>query len=337
MQPGVFLVASFWLKQFLLASRIAKNLMSGAQPKEQGRSGLRTPPKSSGPRTPPTSGSPAPGASRQRGAQDASGPEASAAATGAWSRPLGGPEDSFNSQGKGGFIQAELGVATGRELDTVNEGLRRLRVMEQNNDMLRQRIRDSNARYHEQEEQLALREVTIQWQNTVIQQLGAALAAMSSGEGQAGEQIAGFAVGARPGPPAERVGFWNPADVQWQDRCRGFGLASPAAAAASGSAGPTDGTGFGGRARPAIAAPPDAPARAVATGSGEMSLQQVTGALDVDVERRLLRRLLAESEAVLPAPETKRQARDYSPEAKARRAVEWRRQADARRQQRNQS
>ena len=72
-------------------------------------------------------------ASQERGAQDAGVAEGSAVSTGIMSRPLDDPTDSFNSQGKGG-------VATTRELDYVNEGLRRLRVMEKNNEMLRQRI-----------------------------------------------------------------------------------------------------------------------------------------------------------------------------------------------------
>ena len=128
-----------------------------------------------------------------------------------------------------------------------------------NSEMLRQRIRDSTARYHELEEQLALREVTIQRQNVVIQQLGGALASMSSDD-----------------------------------------QALPSAA--SGPGGALEGTGRAGASPPAIGAPAATPPRATATGSGEMIPQQVIGALDVDVERRLV----VESEAPQPGPEAKR-------------------------------
>ena len=193
-------------------------------------------------RTPTTSAAPVPkveAPSREWAAQEAT-------SSGGTQSPSD-LDGTFNSQGKGGFIQADLGVATGRELNLVNEGLRRLRVVEQNSEMLRQRIRDSTARYHELEEQLALREVTIQRQNVLIQQLGGALASMSSDD-----------------------------------------QALPSAA--SGPGGALEGTGRAGASPPALGAPAATPPRATATGSGEMIPQQVIGALDVGVERRLRRR-----------------------------------------------
>ena len=65
---------------------IAENLMSGAPPRERGRSGMRTPPRGSGPRTPPRSGVPSSKsevASQERGAQDAGVAEGSAVSTAA--------------------------------------------------------------------------------------------------------------------------------------------------------------------------------------------------------------------------------------------------------------
>ena len=193
-------------------------------------------------RTPTTSAAPVPkveAPSREWAAQEAT-------SSGGTQSPSD-LDGTFNSQGKGGFIQADLGVATGRELNLVNS------------EMLRQRIRDSTARYHELEEQLALREVTIQRQNVLIQQLGGALASMSSDD-----------------------------------------QALPSAA--SGPGGALEGTGRAGASLPALGAPAATPPRATATGSGEMIPQQVIGALDVGVERRLL----VESEAPQPGPEAKR-------------------------------
>ena len=179
-------------------------------------------------RTPTTSAAPVPkveAPSREWAAQEAT-------SSGGTQSPSD-LDGTFNSQGKGGYIQADLGVATGRELNLVNS------------EMLRQRIRDSTARYHELEEQLALREVTIQRQNVLIQQLGGALASMSSDD-----------------------------------------QALPSAA--SGPGGALEGTGRAGASPPALGAPAATPPRATATGSGEMIPQQVIGALDVGVERRLL-------------------------------------------------